>query len=324
MCERAPRVSAISTFTLPQSAAASHTSTTHCPGHCAHGPSGARSAPVALHATCSMRSREVGAQLRRWSRADAQATQRRANSSPRRSPHHAPRRLPCRREPRCDAGPRRPCGTAQRPWSGQRGSIKPRGKAKGATAGAHIRALNRHRRHLSHRSLAVQPGDVLDPCVAGTGDRPRGLGAAVLRGLVAHAALVGQRTARDREGAVVARCTDRVLHVPPRGGRQRRHLEQHRARVGAERQRRGGRRQARASYFDSSSATRAPWSRRQVALSPQTFRGRSRRRRHGSCEEGWSWRSPESEAELREEPVKLVTRVSPRKRKRWCHYRAWS
>lgn len=82
-----------------------------------------------------VRSREVGRQLRGWSRADARATPAPGELQPR-VDHRITLRGAFRVVGSHDATPGLVdlAAPAQRPWSGQRGSIKPRGKAKGATA----------------------------------------------------------------------------------------------------------------------------------------------------------------------------------------------
>lgn len=82
-----------------------------------------------------MGAREVGRQLRGLGRADARATPAPGELQPRID--HGVALCGSFRVIGRDDSP--PCivdlaAPAQRPWSGQRGSIKPRGKAKGATA----------------------------------------------------------------------------------------------------------------------------------------------------------------------------------------------
>ena len=80
-------------------------------------------------------AREIGRQLRGWSRADARATPAPGELHPR-VDHCVAFCCPFRVIGRDDATPGLVdlAAPAQRPWSGQRGSIKPRGKAKGASA----------------------------------------------------------------------------------------------------------------------------------------------------------------------------------------------
>ena len=143
----------------------------------------------------------------------------------------------------------------------------------------------------------------------GPGDRPRGLWCRRAAGLVAHAALVGQHASRPRRRGG-RRCTDRVLHVRHAAGvRGATSNSTRRASAQSGKRREVGVR-ARALVLRQQLRDAGH---REVEGGSHCRRrrsGGSRRRRHGSCGEGWSWRSPECEAELREQPVKLVSRLA--------------